>query len=74
VGSNVARKGLIIQNLSATQDLYVRFGVGATTAAPTFVIQMGGYHVMPRGGPYTGLVTGVWPIAVGLGASVTELS
>lgn len=57
--ANTNRRGLIIFNEGASQDVFIKYGTGATTTSYAFkIIKAGGYWEMPQ--PiYTGAITAV---------------
>lgn len=71
--ANTQRQGLIIFNDSATGTLYVKLGSGASATDFTYRLGPALLFETPAGIAYTGIVTGIWSLAVGA-AQVTELS
>ena len=71
--ANTDRQGLIIYNDSATSTLYVKFGASASSTDFTLALAPAILFESPAGIAYTGIVTGIWSLAVGA-AQVTELT
>ena len=56
----------------STANLFVKFGVTASTSSFTVKIAPGGYYEMPTTPTYQGQIDGIWDAANG-NARVTEL-
>lgn len=68
---NPTRKGVIIVNTDAN-DLYLRYGVGATTSSGGWTIKIGQNTTWEMPAPiYTGQIDGVWSVD---GAGVAEIT
>lgn len=59
---NTNRKGVTLFN-DSTADLFIEFGLTASTTAYTVKIPAGGYYELPF--PYTGVISGIWSAANG---------
>jgi hypothetical protein len=71
--ANAARRGFVIRNESL-DDLFVKYGDGASASSYTDLIAPGGTLREPDGS-YCGLVTGAWSAAGGgAAARITELT
>lgn len=71
LASNSSRKGGTIYN-DGSNNLFVKFGVTASTTSYTVKIPATGYYELPS--PiYTGEIDGIWDVASG-SARITELS
>ena len=70
LATNSNRKGATIWN-DSTANLFIEFGVTATTSAFTVKINAGGYYELPFN--YTGVISGIWSSANG-NALIRELT
>lgn len=73
LAANANRLGAFIHNNSASRFLYVRLGLGATTAAFTTRVPPQSLFTLPFPA-YTGVITGVWTAGGPSDAQVTELT
>lgn len=72
LAANANRKVATIVNDSATANLYVKLGAAATTSSYTVKMVPGAYYEVPNP-VYTGVIDGIWDVAVG-NARITELT
>lgn len=70
--NNANRLGLIVEN-DSSEDLYLKYGSGASSTSRTVKIIAGGYWEMPQP-VYTGVVAGAWAADSSGAARVTELT
>ena len=72
VPARTGRRSLVIFN-NADQDLYVRYGNGASLTDWVVKIPPDWYGRMPWGELYTGIITGIWDGTPTGDAHITEL-
>jgi hypothetical protein len=70
--ANSNRLNIIIVN-DGTNNLYIKFGTGASTTSYTYYVTSHGTFEMQIPVVYTGIITGLWSTATG-GALITELT
>lgn len=71
--ANPARLGLTVFNPNATAKLYLRIGAAASTTAYSVRIDPGAYYELAQPA-CTAAIHGVWDVAAGASAQVTELA
>ncbi len=72
VALNSARRAFYAYN-NATTDLYLKFGMGASSSSYSLILSAKGFYEMPT--PiYPGIITGVWAGSPTGAVSLTELS
>lgn len=71
LAANPSRNSLVVTNTDAN-DLYLKYGAGASTTSFTVRIPMNAYWEMPRP-VYTGLIHAIWSADGSGSAYYTEL-
>ena len=69
---NTARVGAQVFN-DSTADMNLKYGTAASSSSFTVKLPPAGYWEMPPGVVYTGVIHGIWVVAVG-SARITELT